>query len=83
MLTVKEIVVKINQGISYKEAEELITQKIEFHTNAALKAASEKGMVDCIDENGTDTATLHILENSSFKISKESILSAYPKENIQ
>lgn len=77
MLTIKEIVVKINQGISYKEAEELITQKIEFHTNAALKAASKQAEMKPYPYNGCPECG-----RDDMDIDKQSILNAYPKTNI-
>lgn len=76
MLTIKEIVVKINQGISYEEAETLITQKVEFHTNAALKAASEEAKFFPISTWNCEPRGVQP------EVNKQSILNAYPKENI-
>lgn len=78
MLTIKEIVVRSKQGSSYEEIEKLIRNKIEFHCEAALKAAAEKVRTE------TTTNFDGFEHSNEFEVvDKESILSAYPLTNIQ
>lgn len=80
MLTIKEIVIKINQGISYKNAENLIRSKVELEVQAALKAATRKAKI--IDDPNSYTGNTGSEYPPDQIISEKSILSAYPLKNI-
>ena len=51
----------------------------KFHVEAALKAADEKATVTPIDHEETSEGSFHLI----WGVDDESILTAYPLENIQ
>lgn len=92
MLNIKDIVIKINQGISYEEAEKLIRENVEYHTKAALKAAAEKAEGLCVygqnkepEDTGKYISSYYNPNgpDEEYYIDKQSILTAYPLENIK
>lgn len=78
ILTVEEFTISncMKQMTSRETTINSIRSLIEFHVEAALKAASEKVQL-------TDFASEFLQEGASEAINKESILNAYPKELIQ
>lgn len=62
--------------VTFEDAIEAMLEYANLHREAALKAASEKVSL-------TDFAHEFLQEGASEAIDKDSILNAYPKENIK
>ena len=75
-------------GFSTEEPDKLIMEQeilisfAKLHVEAALKAASENATLDLQDMD-EEKWLLNIRPNSSERVNTESILTAYPLENIK
>lgn len=71
--------------IQLPSVEEDLIEFAKFHVKAALEAASKKGLVIVhdYDENKDWTTNHYLYGENNVKVDEESILKAYPEENIK
>ena len=79
IVTLSQVLITAEQGMRW--AHEYAKLKTEFHVTAALKVASEKGRI--IDDPYSYTGNTGSEYPPDSILDKESILNAYPLENIK
>lgn len=84
MLTAEEYALENMQGVDLQEIESALIGFAQMHIKAALKAAAEKGLIRIQnkEENYTEKV-LTTYAGSIVTVDKNSILNAYPLENIK
>lgn len=77
ILTAEEFMLDTLESMDQQEVERAMIEFAKMHVEAALKEASEKS---CIKANTQQGDFMFI---DDFEVNKESILNAYPLENIK